>query len=131
MPHLRSVGGDGTCHARARLLQLEGWGAALELLSEPHRAGGSGGLGCLGGLGPKGSRPDLPQERASLVAGKSLVMVGLGVGVRGDPGEGPRQDAGARRTSAGDPPPPVSVPCQPGLPGFRVALGGGATGTCP
>ena len=94
MPHLRSIGGDGTRHARAHPLWLEGWGAALELLSEPQRAGGSGGLGSLGGLGLKQSRPGLPQERASFVAGRSLVTVGLRVKVRGDPGEGPRQDVG-------------------------------------
>ena len=93
MPCLRSVGGDGTRHARAHPLWLEGWGAALDLLSEPQRAGGSAGLGCLGGLGLKQSGPGLPQERASLVAGRSLVAVGLRV-MRGDPGEGPRQDVG-------------------------------------
>lgn len=51
-------------------------------------------MGCLGGLGLKQSRPGLPQEHASLVAGRSLVTVGLRVEVRGDPGEGPCQDVG-------------------------------------
>lgn len=124
MPHLHSVGGDGTCHARARLLQVEGWGAALELSSEPHRAGGSGGLGCHGGLGPKGSRPDLPQELTSLVAGRSLVMVGLGVGVRGDPGEGPHQDAG-------DPSPPRVCPVSAGAARFPRASGRWGHGNLP
>lgn len=76
-------------HVRAQQLQLEGWGAALELSSEPQWAGGSGGLGCLGGLGPKGNRPDLPQERASLVPGRSSVTTGLGVGGEGILGRAP------------------------------------------
>lgn len=89
------------------------------------------GLGCLGGLGLKGSRPDLPQERASLVwPGRSSVMAGLGLGERGSWGGSPHRTqalVGRWRVTC----PPRLSRASAGLLGFHMALGSGATGILP
>lgn len=119
-------------HVRARPLQLEGWGAALELSSEPQWAGGLWGFGVNMAVWAQGeqARP-APGTRVSRAWQVLRVARDSGLGERGSWG-GPRQGAEALVGAlAGDSSPLRLSRVSCGLLGFHMALGSGATGTCP